>query len=1225
MQLSINDVKQSQVKITSFFTKTPKPDNVNKIASDIKSLSQAASIDKKRKDRDDTSEKELYTNIKKKCIADNICIVEPINIKSCKDSVISFATKDLENTCNNSKENKSICQDVSSQKLNNKEVNNKLLIKAEHDKTIVQNSTSYNVSECNNTHVLKESQNPNAITQMLSLSPVKTHNYNKTELHDSIKVGSLKEFPAIEGDDFDDFFDQEWCTNTQINFTTLQRCKIIDIRQEPRITTLTVQHIESEAIDIVACSGFWKDAQVKVDDIVTIQAKKELQQWVVDNNNGFLVIQPDRLISGTTITSGLFCTRRAVLTEKFRKIESLPCLDADYSVMTVGSLVHQWLQKALRENVHALSDVIKLLDNLLQSRCTIDYLYASEMSLDDCRKRMMQYAPRIFEFIQHYIRGNKQQHINSLKDNFQGSICDIEDIEENIYIPQLGVKGRIDVTAKVSINSKRKIMPLELKTGRASYSLEHKAQVILYFMMMGLRDEEIDTGLLLYLKENSMQEIKSSHHERRDLLIVRNTLAHYFAKQSEKLQSKDTTESDTLRTMELPEPINHPTACLRCPYKTVCCTYLAKDPNTNLAPSHPLTALVKQLLDDFESSHLDYVIKWIALLQLMESSDSENRSLSNLWTMSPEKREAKGICISNVKIVGKVVEQNDRYQHTFARVDIKGETIENGAFSGAFIENDYIVVSTDTRINITTGNILQISNDTISVLLDKDVVRGEDTDRAIFHIDKYFYTGSVFTFDYANVVGLLSTDEANARLRRIVVDRTPATFVKSLPRSTISAGTEIMCDLNEDQQRAVLRAVAANEYVLVKGMPGTGKTQTVVVLIELLLKLGLTVLIAAHTHSAVDNVLLKLLDRDIDFLRLGATKQVHPLLTCKTEEYATRCCDTPESLEALYNDKRVVGVTCYGAYHPLLRRRSFDICVVDESTQVTQPTVLRPLYSARRFVLIGDPDQLPPIVKSRTAVKLGADESLFVRLDSENNIVNLTKQYRMNRRIMKLANDTAYCGKLVPGNKQVENATLIGTHVEVLSSCESWIKKALSRQLDDSVIVLDTGNTRNLSVNELCDNSVTSDQIYSNVWEAAIIARLVRVLMEAGVHARNIGIIAPYNAHVTLLKKIVDDKTVEINTVDQYQGRDKDVILYTCARSVEREEKKELEILDDQRRLTVAITRAKHKLIIIADKVTAMRYTPFKNLFEVIDEKNIIRLHDGEEEFNWKSLVRSIL
>ncbi|KYN37622.1 DNA2-like helicase [Trachymyrmex septentrionalis] len=914
---------------------------------------------------------------------------------------------------------------------------------------------------------------------------------------------------------------------------------------------------------------------------------------------------------------GLFCNRRAVLTEKFRKIESLPDLNADYSVMTVGSLVHQWLQKALRENVCTLSDVIKLLDDILRSKDTIDYLYASEMSLADCRKRMMEYAPKIFEFIQHYIIGNKQHHISNLKNNFQGRINNIQDIEETIYIPQLGIKGRIDVTAEVNINSRRKIMPLELKTGRASYSLEHKGQVILYLMMMGFINQDIDTGLLLYLKENAMQEIKSRHHEKRDLILLRNTLAHYFTKQPEDLRSINS-ESD-LKAMELPEPINHHSACSRCSYQTLCCAYLARDPNANLSLSHPLTALLKEVQDNIEIRHLDYIMKWIALLQLEESCEN-NSSLSSVWTTSPEKREAKRTCICNLKIVGKVIKQEHRYQHKFARVNIKEETIENSVLGGTFTEDNYIIVSTDARVNIAAGYIMHVSYDIVKVLLDKDITQLYAN--SMFHIDKYPSTG-LSTFNYANVAGLLNNDEIYVKLRRIVIDRSPATFVEKLPRSVVSVSARIISDLNENQQRAVLKAVAAQEYVLIKGMPGTGKTQTLVALIELLQELGSSVLITAHTHSAVDNILLKLLERNIDFLRLGSTKQIHPLLTCKNEEFALASCDSPEDLETLYNSKHIVGVTCYGAYHALLRRRSFDVCVVDESAQIMLPTVLRPLYSARKFILVGDPDQLPPIIKNKTAAKLGAGESLFVRLDSDNNTINLWKQYRMNRRIMRLANETTYRGKLVSGNKQIENATLTGTNMEqVLSSCERWVRSTLSRNLDDSVVVLNTGRTYNLNV-ESGSRDVILDQTYSNIWEVAITLRLVQVLTEAGVCARNIGIIAPYNHHINLLKKVID-KEVEVNTVDQYQGRDKDVILYSCTKSVESDTKKEFEILDDQRRLTVAITRARHKLIIIADKITLLRYVPFKNLFDVIEEKNVINLQDGEEDFSWKSLIRRI-
>ncbi|XP_011696156.1 PREDICTED: DNA replication ATP-dependent helicase/nuclease DNA2 isoform X2 [Wasmannia auropunctata] len=1215
-------IGKSQTKISSFFMKVPKTAaSDDKIVSDVNSLSQA-SIEKKRKERDNAFDEEFRVSAKKKRNASE----EPLkehhaagaeNFESQEDSVLLSALKDLEEPYSRFKENRVACEDAVLQKTNKKEED--AAAKSEQNGSALPNSAGIkgtNVSDV--THVLKE-QDLNTVAPKSSLSTLEMTRQRRDKVHDLKKAeDAFEDFSTMmNGDELDDFFDQEW--HPQVDLTTLQRCKIVDVRHESRVTVLTVQHLESENIDTVACSGFWKDARVRVNDTVTIQAARDgSRRWIVDDKNGFLVTQPDLLISGTTVTGGLFCRRRAVLAEKFRKIESLPNLHGDYSVMTVGSLVHQWLQKALRENICVLSDVIRLLDDILRSKDTLDYLYASELSLVECRKRMMEYAPRIFEFIQHYVRGNRQRRISDLRDNFRGSIDSVRDIEESVYIPKLGIKGRIDVTAEVNIDSRRKIMPLEVKTGRASYSLEHKGQVILYLMMMGFRDRDIDTGLLLYLKENTMREIRSGHNEKRDLILLRNTLAHYFARKPEDLQGVDTAAD--LRAMELPEPINHHSACDSCPYRNLCCAYLARDANANLSPSHPLTALIKELRDSVETRHLDYVMKWIALLQLEESHENDSSSLSSVWTTSPEKRETRGTCICNVKIVGRVVEQGDRYRHKFARVNIKGETVENGTFGGAFAEDNYVIVSTDARVNIAAGHIMYVSHDVVAVLLDKDITRLYPN--STFHIDKYPSTG-LATFNYANVAGLLSNDETSVKLRRVVIDRRPATFVEKLPRSTVSAGARIISDLNENQQRAVLKAVAAHDYVLIKGMPGTGKTQTLVALIELLLELGSSVLITAHTHSAVDNVLLKLLERDIDFLRLGSTKQIHPLLTCKSEEYAIASCDTPEDLETLYNGKRIVGVTCYGAYHALLRRRTFDVCVVDESAQIMQPTVLRPLYSARKFVLVGDPDQLPPVVKSRTAASLGADESLFVRLDGDDSTVNLWRQYRMNGRIMRLANDATYRGKLVSGSRQVENATLTGTNMErVLASCERWIRSALSGSLDDSVVLLDTGRTYKLN-EESVDGNVTSDQAYSNIWEVAITSRLVQVLTEAGVCARNIGIIAPYNAHINLLRKIID-KEVEVNTVDQYQGRDKDVILYSCTKSVECDKKKQFEILDDQRRLTVAITRARHKLIIIADKVTLLRYTPFKSLFDVIDEKNVINLRDGEEDFSWKKLIRRI-
>lgn len=133
--------------------------------------------------------------------------------------------------------------------------------------------------------------------------------------------------------------------------------------------------------------------------------------------------------------------------------------------------------------------------------------------------------------------------------------------------------------------------------------------------------------------------------------------------------------------------------------------------------------------------------------------------------------------------------------------------------------------------------------------------------------------------------------------------REPATFTKQLDQSVAAIAKPILESLNKTQQRAALKVLTANDYYLIKGMPGSGKTRTLVATIQLLVKMGKSVLLTAHTHSAVDNVLLKLIKTDVDFVRLGSSTKIHPDLESKSESALTKNCYSPESLDAAYNSK----------------------------------------------------------------------------------------------------------------------------------------------------------------------------------------------------------------------------------------------------------------------------------------------------------------------------------
>eukprot|EP00939_MAST-03C_sp_MAST-3C-sp1_P004307 g4307.t1 len=172
--------------------------------------------------------------------------------------------------------------------------------------------------------------------------------------------------------------------------------------------------------------------------------------------------------------------------------------------------------------------------------------------------------------------------------------------------------------------------------------------------------------------------------------------------------------------------------------------------------------------------------------------------------------------------------------------------------------------------------------------------------------------------------------------------------------------------LNGDQQAAILRAFSACDYTLIRGMPGTGKTVTVAFLVRAFLSVGKSVLVTSYTHSAVDNLLLKLIDVKGSILRIGNPRSVHAELEDRTPARLLEKRDADLGrLSNLVEGMPVVGATCLGAVSsPLLQRRHFDVCIVDEAGQIAQPVCLGPLRMANVFVLLGDENQLAPLVRN---------------------------------------------------------------------------------------------------------------------------------------------------------------------------------------------------------------------------------------------------------------------
>eukprot|EP00727_Mastigamoeba_balamuthi_P006108 m51a1_g2116 putative dna replication helicase dna2 (856) ;mRNA; f:1657496-1662110 len=457
----------------------------------------------------------------------------------------------------------------------------------------------------------------------------------------------------------------------------------------------------------------------------------------------------------------------------------------------------------------------------------------------------------------------------------------------------------------------------------------------------------------------------------------------------------------------------------------------------------------------------------------------------------------------------------------------------------------------------------------------------------------YFKSG-VRPHNVATVV----MDPTKERLRRLVVDLEPPKFqsveasqeeslFKAQSSQTYSQGRGAAVDirkLNDDQKTVITRVLESQDYTLVLGMPGTGKSTTISLLIQALVLNKKSVLVCSHTHNAVDSVLRKLMTLGVDFVRLARPDQVDPSLAPYTIEGNPGIL-TVAALEKLLESRKVIGATCLSSKNPVLQKMHFDYCIVDEASQIPQPICFGSLLLADRFVLVGDHQQLPPLVRSDDAKRLGMDVSLFRALSDAHPaaVVELQLQYRMCGDIMLLANELVYshrlrCDQRVSGQELAMSPEPHSAPLLRALGCP-WLLEALDKRR--KVVLLDTDGVPGLE-------NRSAESPYNDT-EAMIVACLVAGLAECGVFGERIGVITPYRRQIKALRGFVapvasDTMCPEVHTVDRFQGKDRDCIIVSLVRS--NADGNVGDLLRDWRRTNVAFTRARSKLIVVGSART---------------------------------------
>ena len=441
--------------------------------------------------------------------------------------------------------------------------------------------------------------------------------------------------------------------------------------------------------------------------------------------------------------------------------------------------------------------------------------------------------------------------------------------------------------------------------------------------------------------------------------------------------------------------------------------------------------------------------------------------------------------------------------------------------------------------------------------------------------------------------------------------------------------------LNRTQEDAVNKVLRAKDVAIVHGPPGTGKTTTLVEAIYETLRRENQVLVCAQSNMAVDWISEKLVDRGVNVLRIGNPTRVNDKMLSftyerrfeahpdydqlwairkairelraqrkrrddkyhqKLDRLKERATELEVRINAqLFGEARVIACTLVGSANRLLEGQKFGTLFIDEAAQALEAACWIPIRRVSRVILAGDHCQLPPTVKSFEALKAGLGKTLMERIaENKPEVVTLLKmQYRMNEEIMRFSSDWFY-GNQVESAPEVKFRSILDLDIPM-----TWIDTSQFELPEDSDITFketfvgESFGRINKAEAEL--TLLALEQYFEKIGKARILDERL-----------DVGVISPYRAQVQYLRRQLKNKEffkpyrhlISVNTVDGFQGQERDIILISLVRA---NDEGQIGFLRDLRRMNVAITRARMKLIILGDASTMTRHPFYRKLYEYID------------------------
>jgi len=693
----------------------------------------------------------------------------------------------------------------------------------------------------------------------------------------------------------------------------------------------------------------------------------------------------------------------------------------------------------------------------------------------------------------------------------QGTLSDEDSwrSEQTLISERFGIKGRADAV--------RRGMPVELKTGKNTTRdprFQDKVQAACYALLLADSVADApDTGTLLYTKNTALDRNEESGDlsPAKEFAIGPGFLKFVLRQRNEIAAA----EYD----LTVPTGYEADAKCEYCFEQDTCMVVAGRLDQESKAGQ------IGQPLPEEERTYFERFYRAIE-----EERREVHREYRKLWEQSAEERADDDRALLDLEPLGREPVSGGRWRLRARRTSEAVSKIREG---------DRVLAS-DGHPTRGTAELATVEE------LGDEIVVTADEPLELRRLDVY-----------PSEIGV---DRQLTALHDAILrgdpDRKDVLFGRRDP--SFSDGKRTYIDNNAAQDEAVNLAVTAEDFALVHGPPGTGKTYTLARTIRALVDRGERVLLSAFTNRAVDNAIEALEEQGFtDIVRWGSETGVREDM----QEYRLERSGDPRERAAALRDASVVAATTAACGSRVLKEQQFDAAVVDEAGQLTEPGTFLAANLADRFVLVGDHQQLPPVVRAENDLQ----ESLFQRLIEAypEAGVMLDKQYRMSQRVQYFSSREFYDGALRPATGEVA--------AQRLDDLPGVSTDALPSELRDPVSFVDPdgvadGNT----------NSIEADRV----------AEVVASFRRAGVDPDDIGVIAPYRAQVAEISRRLPD--VAVDTVDRFQGSSKEVIVISFVAT----EDLTSPIFEDSRRMNVALTRAKKALVLVGDR-GALSTDPF--------------------------------